>query len=142
MRFWLARSTGGRRVLRLNVCRPTARAAGSDPRGPGRGATGYEPPMSTNASTPLAPTSLALAPTVQEDAADLSALIPWLPGPPLQPRPGLTDQDLERITRAIHAARAPGTHKIYEYAWGSGPRGVRSAGSNRSRPTRLRCAPS
>ena len=31
-------------------------------------------------------------------------------------RPGLTDQDLERITRATEAARSPGTHKIYQYA--------------------------
>ena len=39
------------------------------------------------------------------------------PGPPLQPRRGQTDQDLERITRASEAARAPGTHRIYQYAW-------------------------
>ena len=54
---------------------------------------------------------------LQEDAADLAAVIPWLPGPPLRPRLGLTDQDLERITRATEAARSPGTHRIYQYAW-------------------------
>jgi len=32
-------------------------------------------------------------------------------------RRGLTDQDLERITHATQAARASGTHKIYQYAW-------------------------
>lgn len=84
---------------------------------PGGGAAGYEPSMPTNSSKPLDLTAPASARPVRDDAADLAALIPWLPGPPLQPRPGLTDHDLERITRATHAARAPGTHKIYEYAW-------------------------
>lgn len=83
----------------------------------GWGSEGYEPPMPTNASTSFGPTWPAPAREIQDDAADLAALIPWLPGPPLQPRRGLTDQDLEPITRATHAARAPGTHKIYEYAW-------------------------
>lgn len=32
-------------------------------------------------------------------------------------RRGLTDLDLERITRATEAARSPGTHRIYRYAW-------------------------
>jgi integrase len=73
--------------------------------------------MPTNASTPIAQTSPQFARDIQEDAAHLAALIPWLPGPPLQPRRGLTDQDLERITRATEAARSPGTHKIYQYAW-------------------------
>lgn len=71
----------------------------------------------TNASTHFAQTSPRPARDIQEDAADLAAVIPWLPGPPLQARRGLTDQDLERITRASEAARAPGTHKIYQYAW-------------------------
>ena len=64
------------------------------------GVAGYEPPMPTNASTPFAQTSPQPARDIQEDAADLAAVIPWLTGPPLQPRRGLTDQDLERITRA------------------------------------------
>lgn len=81
------------------------------------GVAGYEPPMPTDASTPFAQTSPRPARDIQEDAADLAAVIPWLPGPPLQRRRGLTDQDLERITRATQAARAPGTHKIYRYAW-------------------------
>jgi hypothetical protein len=66
--------------------------------------------MPTNAPTPSAQTSPHPTRDIQEDAADLAAVIPWLPGPPLQPRRGLTDQDLERITRATEAARAPGTH--------------------------------
>lgn len=66
---------------------------------------------------PRASTSPHPARDIQEDAADLAAVIPWLPGPPLQLRRGLTDQDLERITRATEAARSPGTHKIYQYAW-------------------------
>jgi len=73
--------------------------------------------MPTNVSMAFEPNSPVPVRTVPEDAADFAALIPWLPGPPPQPRPGLTDQDLERITRATHAARGPGTHKIYEYAW-------------------------
>jgi integrase len=73
--------------------------------------------MPTNAATPRASISPEPTRDIQGDAADLAALIPWLPGPPLQPRRGLTDQDLERITRATEAARAPGTHRIYRYAW-------------------------
>jgi hypothetical protein len=72
--------------------------------------------MPTNASTSPAQSSPQPA-RGQDDAADLAAVIPWLPRPPLQPRPRLTDQDLERITRASEAARSPGTHKIYQYAW-------------------------
>ncbi len=54
---------------------------------------------------------------IQEDAADLAAVIPWLPGAPLQSRRRLTDQDLERNTRATEAVGSPGTHRIYQYAW-------------------------
>lgn len=70
-----------------------------------------------NAPTSFAQTSPEHARDIQEDAADLAAVIPWLPGPPLRPRRGLTGQDLEWITRASEAARSPGTHKIYQYAW-------------------------
>jgi integrase len=65
--------------------------------------------MPTNTSTALGPTAPDPARAIEEDAADLAAVIPWLPGPPLQPRRGLTDQDLERISRATRAARSPGT---------------------------------
>lgn len=70
--------------------------------------------MPTNATQPLADPTHPVAPN---DASDLAAVIPWLPGPAPRPRPGLTDEDLERITAASGAARAPGTHRIYKYAW-------------------------
>lgn len=70
--------------------------------------------MPTNATQPLADPTHPVAPN---DASDLAAVIPWLPGPAPRPRPGLTDEDLERITAASGAARAPGTHRIYQYAW-------------------------
>ena len=78
-------------------------------------------PATAPPSDALASTSPESARDIQEDAADLAAVIRWLPGPPLRPRRGLTDQDLERVTRATEAASSPGTHNIYRYAWGSGP---------------------
>ena len=54
-----------------------------------------------------------------------------VPEPPLQPRRGLTDQDLERITHASAAARAPGTHRICQYD-------IERGFDHRSSPTRLR----
>ena len=59
--------------------------------------------MPSHATLPLALPTPVVAPV---DASDLAAVIPWMPGPPLPPRRGLTDEDLERITSA---SRAPGS---------------------------------
>ncbi len=96
----------GRRIRpRERLFRRARRAERTPASDRGSGA-GYEPPMPTNSSTPFAQTSPQPARDIQEDAPDLAAVTPWLPGPPLQPRRGLTDQSLGKWPRFLMILRS------------------------------------
>lgn len=145
------------RLLRFS-CRPAAAAdaAGDNvdgrvPAGVASGAGRYNAAMTPN-TTPTTTTKTANTTTAAntstgrvtdprpEASGEAATELPTEPGAGDRRR-GLTEADLARITRAVTAAHAPATRKIYRFAWGQWERWCARRASTRCRRTRPRCVP-